>query len=169
MSLVPPRKVRKLQTTLHAKAKEAPSYRFYALYDKVSRRDVLDYAYRCCRANGGAPGVDGQRFEDIETYGRERWLDELTEALRTGTYRAEAVRRVDIPKPNGQTRPLGIPTVRTRVIQTAVIVVVGPIFEADLPPEQYASPPPRPSPAEYGVYARGRCGPIRPFRLPVPQ
>ena len=79
MSLVPPRKVRKLQTTLHAKAKEAPSYRFYALYDKVYRRDVLDYAYRCCRANGGAPGIDGQRFEDIETYGRERWLDELTE------------------------------------------------------------------------------------------
>ncbi len=138
MSLAPPRKVRKLQTTLHAKAKEAPSYRFYALYDKVYRRDVLDYAYRCCRANGGAPGIDGQRFEDIETYGRERWLDELTEALRTGSYRAEAVRRVAIPKPNGQTRPLGIPTVRTRVIQTAVVVVLGSIVEADLPPEQYA-------------------------------
>lgn len=121
---------------MHAKAKEAPSYRFYALYDKIYRRDVLNYAYCRCRANGGAPGIDGQRFEDIETYGRERWLDELTEALRTGSYRAEAVRRVEIPKPNGRTRPLGIPTVRTRVLQMAVVGVLGAIFEDDLPPEQ---------------------------------
>ena len=138
MSLTPPEKVWKLQKTLHAKAKEAPNYRFYALCDKVYRRDVLEHAYRCCRANGGVAGADGQTFDDIEAYGVERWLDELTEELRTGAYRADAVRRVYIPKANGKQRPLGIPTVKTRVVQMAVVLVLGPIFEADLPPEQYA-------------------------------
>ena len=138
MSLQPPEKTRKLQEALRAKAKEAPSYRFYLLYDKVHREDVLDYAYRRCRANGGAAGVDGERFEDIETYGVERWLSERADELRQKRYRPQAVRRVLIPKPDGSTRPLGIPTIRDRVVQTAAVLVLEPIFEGDLPPEQYA-------------------------------
>ena len=138
MSLQPPEKTRKLQETLHAKAKGSPGYRFYLLYDKVYREDVLAYAYRRCKANGGAAGVDEQSFVDIETHGIERWLAELAEQLRTKTYRPQAVRRVYIPKPDGSKRPLGIPTIRDRVVQTAVVVVLEPIFEADLPPEQYA-------------------------------
>ncbi len=138
MSLIPPVKVWKLQKALHAKAKESPDYRFYALYDKVYRRDVLEHAYRCCRANAGAPGVDEQSFADIESYGLNQWLDELTEELRSESYRADAVRRVYIPKSNGKQRPLGIPSVKTRVVQMATVLVLGPIFEADLPPEQYA-------------------------------
>jgi retron-type reverse transcriptase len=117
VSLVPPETVWKLQKTLHAKAKESPDYRFYALYDKVYRRDVLEHAYRCCRANAGAPGVDEQSFADIESYGLDRWLDELTEELRSESYRADAVRRVFIPKSDGKQRPLGIPSVKTRVGQ----------------------------------------------------
>jgi RNA-directed DNA polymerase len=114
VSLAPPTTVGKLQETLHAKAKGSPSYRFYALYDKVYRADVLWHALRVCQSNGGAPGVDGRTFEDIEKYGRQRWLDELAEELRTKRYRPEAVRRVWIPKPGqpGRTRPLGIPMVR---------------------------------------------------------
>ena len=140
MSLVPPQKVGKLQAALHAKAKGSPSYRFYALYDKVYRADVLWHAYRICQFHGGAPGVDGQTFENIEEYGQKRWLDELAEELRTKRYRPEPVRRVYIPKPGkpGQTRPLGIPTIKDRVVMTAVMVVLEPIFEADLQPEQYA-------------------------------
>ena len=111
MSLTTPIKVQKLQMTLRAKAKGSPNCRFHALYDKVYRMDVLTYAYALCKANKGAPGVDGQRFEDIELQGLERWLRELAEALRTKTYRPQAVRRVNIPKPDGRTRPLGIPTV----------------------------------------------------------
>ena len=98
MSLIPPFKVEKLQTTLHTKAKNSPDYRFYALYDKLYRRDILDFAFVRCLNNGGAPGVDGQSFADIETYGEERWLDELTEELRNETYRPRPVRRVFIPK-----------------------------------------------------------------------
>src|SRR5438067_9684891 len=97
MSLLPPTKVGKLQEALHAKAKKAPTYRFYALYDKVYRGDVLWHAYQCCRANGGAAGVDGQTFEDIEAYGVLKWLGELAEELRQKTYRPRAVRRVYIP------------------------------------------------------------------------
>ena len=138
MSLVPPVTVWKLQKALHAKAKESSDYRFYALYDKVYRRDVLEHAYRCCRANAGAPGVDEQSFAKIESYGLDRWLDELTEELRSESYRADAVRRVFIPKSDGKQRPLGIPSVKTRVVQMATVLVLGPIFEADLPPEQYA-------------------------------
>jgi RNA-directed DNA polymerase len=141
VSLATPPKVQKLQTTLHAKAKEAPGYRFYRLYDKIYRRDVLEFAYRRCRSNDGAPGVDGQTFEDVEAYGRDRWLDELTAELREKTYRPDPVRRVLIPKPDGKQRPLGIGTIRDRVVQAAVALVLEPIFEADLPTEQHAYRP----------------------------
>jgi len=105
MSLVTPASVQKLQTALHAKAKESPSFRFYALYDKVHRKDVLTYAYKCCRANGGAAGVDSQKFEDIEAYGVERWLDELAQELKSRTYQPLPVRRIFIPKSDGKQRP----------------------------------------------------------------
>jgi RNA-directed DNA polymerase len=143
MSLTPLPKVGKLQETLHAKAKKAPNYRFDALYDKVYRPEVLWHAYQCCRANDGAPGVDGQTFADIEAYGLTKWLGELAETLRGKTYRPQAVRRVYIPKPDGKQRPLGIPTVKDRVVQSAALVVLEPIFEADLQPEQYAYRPGR--------------------------
>jgi len=138
MSLTPPATVEKLQAALHTKAKEAPGYRFYALYDKVYRSDVLSYAYQRCRQNGGAAGVDGQTFADIQAYGEERWLAELTQELRGKTYRPQAVRRVWIAKADGSKRPLGIPTIRDRVVQMAAVLVLEPIFEADLPPQQYA-------------------------------
>ena len=143
MNLQPPVKTRKLQEALHAKAKEAPGYRFYLLYDKVYREDVLAHAYRRCRSKGGAPGVDGERFEDIESSGVERWLSERADELRQKTYRPQAVRRVYIPKPDGKKRPLGIPTIRDRVVQMAAVLVLEPIFEADLLPEQYAYRPGR--------------------------
>ncbi|WP_130417170.1 group II intron reverse transcriptase/maturase [Edaphobacter modestus] len=123
---------------LHAKAKESPDFRFYALYDKVYRTDVLVYAYQRCKANRGAAGMDNQTFEDIEQYGVERWLDELAQELKSRTYQPQPVRRVYIPKPDGKQRPLGIPTIRDRVVQTAAMSVLEPIFEADLQPEQYA-------------------------------
>ena len=114
-NLTTPNSVQKLQTALHAKAKAEPGYRFYALYDKISREDILAHAYAQCRSNKGAPGVDGQDFEDVETYGVERWLDELALALRQETYRPDPIRRVYIPKANGRLRPLGISTLRDRV------------------------------------------------------
>ena len=138
MSLPTLESVQKLQTALHAKAKGEPKYRFYALYDKVYRKDVLWMAWRRCLVNGGAPGVDGQTFEDIEAYGETKWLEELAEELRSKTYQPQAVRRVYIPKPDGKQRPLGIPTIKDRVVQTALLIVLEPIFEADLQPEQYA-------------------------------
>jgi group II intron reverse transcriptase/maturase len=138
-------KVGQLQKTLHTKAKESLNYRFYALYDKVYRADVLWHAHRICHVNGGAPGVDGQTFEDIEKYGRMKWLRELAEELRTKEYRPKPVRRVHIPKPGkpGRTRPLGIPTIKDRVVMTAATLVLEPIFEADLQPEQNAYRPNR--------------------------
>jgi RNA-directed DNA polymerase len=142
-SLTTPPTVQKLRAALHAKAKGAPGYRFYALYDKVYRPDVLAHAYHCCKANRGAAGVDGQTFGDIEVYGLERWLEELTKELQDKTYRPQAVRRVHIPKPDGKQRPLGIPTVRDRVVQMAAVIVLEPIYEADLQPEQYAYRPGR--------------------------
>src|ERR1017187_8007411 len=139
MSLSTPESVQKLQTALHAKAKDSPGFRFYALYDKVYRKDVLAFAYACCKANGGAAGVDHQTFEDIEAYGEERWLDELSQELKSRTYQPLPVRRVYIPKADGKTqRPLGIPAIRDRAAQTAAVLVLEPIFETDLQPEQYA-------------------------------
>lgn len=143
MSLVTPEKVRKLQKALHAKAKESPDFRFYALYDKLYRDDVLAFAFRRCSRNGGAAGVDGETFASIESYGVTRWLGELTEELRTKQYRPSPVLRQEIPKPGGGKRPLGIPTIRDRVAQTAVVLVLEPIFEADLPSEQYGYRPGR--------------------------
>src|SRR6516164_1319842 len=138
MSLATPESVQKLQAALHDKAKKSPNYRFYALYDKVHRKDVLAFAYACCKANGGVAGVDGQTFEDIGAYGVERWVDELTQELKSRTYRPLAVRRVYIPKPDGKQRPLGVPAIRDRTAETAAVLVLEPIFEADLQPEQYA-------------------------------
>ena len=143
MSLSPPVKVGTLQTALHTKAKSSPDYRFYALYDKIYRRDVLGFAYERCRANGGAPGADGQSFADIKAYGVDRWLDELAEELKDETYQPQPVRRVYIPKPDGKQRPLGIPCIKDRVAQMAAVVVLEPIFEADLEPEQHAYRPGR--------------------------
>src|SRR5215510_14793763 len=137
-NLATPKSVQKLQTALHAKAKAEAGYRFYALYDKISRDDILAHAYAQCRSNKGAPGIDGLDFADIEAYGVERWLTELALALRQETYRPEPIRRVYIPKANGKLRPLGISSVRDRVCMTAALLVLEPIFEADLPSELYA-------------------------------
>ena len=137
-NLSTPKSVQKLQRALHAKAKAEAGYRFYALYDKIHREDILTHAYAQCCSNKGAPGVDGQEFADVEAYGVQRWLGELALALREETYRPEPIRRVFIPKANGKLRPLGISTLRDRVCMTAALFVLEPIFEADLPPEQYA-------------------------------
>jgi group II intron reverse transcriptase/maturase len=128
---------------LHAKAKSEPGFRFYALYDKISREDILAHAWAQCRSNKGAPGVDGLDFANIEAYGVQRWLGELALALRNEEYRPDSIRRVLIPKANGKLRPLGISTLRDRVCMTAAMLVLEPIFEADLPPEQYAYRPGR--------------------------
>ncbi len=138
MSLPTLDSVQKLRMALHAKAKGAPETRFYTLYDKIYRKDVLWLAHRRCWINQGVPGVDGQTFADIEEYGLTKWLDELAEELRKKTYQPEPVRRVYIAKPDGKQRPLGIPTIRDRVVQTAVLLILEPIFEADLQPEQHA-------------------------------
>jgi len=142
-NLSTPKSVQKLQTALHAKAKAEAGYRFYALYDKIYREDILGHAYAQCRSNNGAPGVDGQEFAEVEAYGVQRWLGELALALREETYRPDPIRRVFIPKANGKLRPLGISTLRDRVSMTAAMLVLDPIFEADLPPEQYAYRPGR--------------------------
>lgn len=138
MSLPTLNSVQKLRRALHAKAKGEPETRFYTLYDKVSRQDVLWQAYRLCWINQGKPGVDGQTFRDIEECGLTKWLEELAEELRKKTYQPQPVRRVYIPKPDGKQRPLGIPTIKDRVVQTAVLLILEPIFEADLQPEQHA-------------------------------
>jgi RNA-directed DNA polymerase len=125
-NLETPESIQRLQTALHVKAKEEPEYRFYLLYDKIYRLDVLNHAYRSCKANKGSAGVDGVRFEDIEAYGEVRWLGELAERLKRKDYRPEAVKRVWIPKPNGKLRPLGIPMIADRVVQTAAMIVLEP-------------------------------------------
>jgi RNA-directed DNA polymerase len=143
MSLETPIKVQALQRKLSEKAKREPSYRFYTLYDKIWREDVLAYAYAVAKANQGAPGVDGQSFVGIELLGREAWLAGLAQEVRTGTYQPQAVRRVLIPKAGGGERPLGIPTIRDRVVQTAVKLILEPIFEVDLEPNAYGYRPGR--------------------------
>ncbi len=143
MSLRTPDSIRTLQRKLYGKAKTEPDFRFYILYDKVWRADILSHAYDLARANQGAPGVDGVTFEQIETVGLQNWLTRLGEELRTQTYRCQPVRRVMIPKPGGGERPLGIPTIRDRVVQTAAKLVLEPIFEADLDPAAFGYRPKR--------------------------
>ncbi|MBV1800384.1 group II intron reverse transcriptase/maturase [Siccirubricoccus sp. G192] len=126
---------------MQAKAKAEPACRFYSLWDKVCRKDVLQEAYRRCRANAGAPGVDRESFDRIEAKGVERWLEGLREEFTSGQYAPKPLLRVWIPKSNGGRRPLGIPTIRDRVAQMAVMLVIGPIFEADLLPQQYGFRP----------------------------
>ena len=143
MSLTTPSQVRELQIKLYRKAKNEPGYRFYMLYDKIYREDILAHAYARARANQGAPGVDGQTFEQIESAGLEEWLTGIRQELRNKTYRPQPVRRVRIPKPGGGERPLGIPSIRDRVVQTAAKIVLEPIFEADLEPSAYGYRPKR--------------------------
>jgi RNA-directed DNA polymerase len=141
MSLTTPSKIRELQIKLYRKAKNEPEYRFYQLYDKVYREDILDHAYELARANHGAPGVDGESFEDIESRGLGEWKNGLREELRNKTYQPQPVRRVMIPKPGGGERPLGIPTIRDRVAQTAAKLILEPIWEAELEPNAYGYRP----------------------------
>ncbi len=137
----PHARVRTLQTSLQAKAKAEPAFRFYSLWDKVYRWDVLEVAYRRCRRNGGRAGVDGERFQDVEAQGLAGWLETLQQELRSKRYAPQPLRRVWIPKANGGRRPLGIPTLRDRVVQMAMHMVLAPIFEPDLEASQYAFRP----------------------------
>jgi RNA-directed DNA polymerase len=145
VSLATPEKIRTLQEKLYVKAKSEPEFRFYLLYDKVWRADILEHAYRLCRSNGGAAGVDRVTFDQIEAAegGLEGWLRTLAMELQEERYRPQAVRRVMIPKPDGGERPLGIPTVRDRVVQQAAKLVMEPIFEADFEPNAYGYRPGR--------------------------
>jgi len=144
MVLSTPEKIRTLQRKLYIKAKQEPDFRFYALYDKLTRADILGFAYRLVRANKGAPGIDGRTFEAIETQeGKEQFLARLREELIHKTYRSDMVRRVWIPKPDGSRRPLGIPTIRDRVVQTAAKIIIEPIFEADFCEHSYGFRPNR--------------------------
>jgi len=137
MSLTTPGKIRELQIKLYRKAKNEPGYRFYQLYDKVYREDILSHAYQLARANHGSPGVDGESFEGIESKGLEEWLKGLREELRKRSYQPQPVRRVMIPKHGGGERPLGIPTIRDRVAQTAAKLILEPIWEAEMEPNAY--------------------------------
>jgi len=143
MSLETPDKIRSLQRKLYCKAKAEPAFRFYVLYDKICREDILSHAYALARANAGAPGVDGITFEQIDSSGLEAWLAALRDELVTKTYRPDPVRRVMIPKPGGGERPLGIPTIRDRVVQAAAKIVLEPIFEADFEDGAYGYRPRR--------------------------
>jgi RNA-directed DNA polymerase len=143
MSLTTPDKIRTLQRKLYLKAKTEPAFRFYLLYDKIHRTDVLRHAYDLVRANRGAPGIDGVTCAAIEAGGLEDWLGGVEADLRSKTYQPQPVRRVMIPKPGGGERPLGIPTIRDRVVQTATKLVLEPIFEADLEPSAYGYRPGR--------------------------
>jgi RNA-directed DNA polymerase len=133
--------VQTLQTSLEAKAKAEPAYRFYSLWDKVYRADVLRVADRRCRANRGAPGYDGISFKQIEDQGLVGWLEGLQQELMAGDYQSQPLLRVWIPKAQGGQRPLGIPTLRDRVVQMAMLLVIGPLFEVDLLPRQYGFRP----------------------------
>ena len=143
MSLETPDKIRSLQRKLYCKAKAEPAFRFYLLYDKICREDILGHAYELSRANAGAPGVDGMTFEEIDASGVEGWLAGLRDELVSKTYRPDPVRRAMIPKPGGGERPLGIPTIRDRVVQAAAKIVLEPIFEADFEDSAYGYRPRR--------------------------
>jgi RNA-directed DNA polymerase len=143
VSLQTPEKIQTLQRGLYAKAKQEPAFRFYTLYDKLYRPDILEHAWRLTRAKGGAAGVDGVTFEKIEEYGVEKWLAELGKELQERTYQPQAVRRVMIPKPGGGERPLGIPTIKDRVAQRAALIVLEPIFEADMEASAFGYRPKR--------------------------
>jgi RNA-directed DNA polymerase len=143
MSLQTPAKIRMLQRKLYLKAKEEPTYRFYLLYDKIYREDMLAHAYHLAKLNHGAPGVDGQTFEMIESGDLEKWLEGIRNELRDKTYQPQPVRRVMIDKPGGGQRPLGIPTIKDRTVQAAAKLVLEPIFEADMEPEAYGYRPKR--------------------------
>jgi len=132
MSLATPEKIRTLQRKLYYKAKQEPAFRFFQLYDKMYRKDILNHSYRLSRQAGGSPGVDGITFEDIEEQGKDEWLALIGKELHAKTYMPDSVRRVMIPKPNGGERPLGIPTIKDRIVQTAAKLILEPIFEADL-------------------------------------
>jgi RNA-directed DNA polymerase len=143
MSLATPIAIRTLQRKLYRKAKAEPGFCFYLLYDKIYREDILYHAYALARTNAGAPSVDGKTFAAIEASGLEKWLTGLREELISKTYRPDRVRRVTIPKPGGGERPLGIPTIRDRVVQTATKLVLEPIFEADFEDNVYGYRPVR--------------------------
>jgi group II intron reverse transcriptase/maturase len=141
--LATPERIQELQKKLYQKAKQDREFRFYALYDKVYRKDILEHAYHLVRANKGAPGIDGIVFEAIEEQGAERYLEQIAEELRSKTYKPSPVRRVYIPKPDGSRRPLGIPTIKDRVVQMAVKLVIEPLFEADFQDCSYGFRPGR--------------------------
>ena len=143
MSLKTPVKIRTFQRKLYLKAKAEPDYRFYLLYDKVYREDTVYHAYRLAKANGGSPGVDGVTFGMIESEGLEEWLSGIRTELKDKAYKPQPVKRVMIPKAGGGKRPLGIPTIRDRVVQTALKLVIEPIFEADLEDNTYGYRPER--------------------------
>jgi RNA-directed DNA polymerase len=143
VSLRTPDKIRDLQSKLYRKAKNEPEFRFYQLYDKLYREDILEHAYALAKANDGAPGVDGESFEAIESKGLKEWLNGLGRELHNKTYKPQPVRRVLIPKPGGGERPLGIPTIRDRVAQTAAKLILEPIWEAELEPNAYGYRPGR--------------------------
>ena len=157
MSLRTPEKIRRLQRKLYVAAKEDPKRRFHQLYDKVYRKDILYYAYCAAREQNGAPGVDGESFADIEKEGEMKWLRRMEEELHKRTYKPDPVRRVMIPKPGGGERPLGIPTIRDRVVQTAAKVVMEPIFEADFEDSAYGYRPRRSAQEAVQEVHRGLC------------
>lgn len=134
-------KIQEFRRKLYEKAKADPKYRFYSLYDKTYRKDIIAEAYRKVKANGGTSGIDGETIEDIEAQGVEGYLAVLREELKSGNYQPKAVRRVYIPKANGKQRPLGIPTIRDRIVQTAFLLVLEPIFEADFTETSYGFRP----------------------------
>ena len=167
MSLATPTAIRSLQRKLYRKAKAEPAFRFYLLYDKIYRDDIFRHAYALARANAGAPGTDGMTFAAIEASGLESWLAGLREELISKTYRPDPVRRVMIPKLDGSERPLGIPTIRDRVVQTAAKLVLEPIFEADFEDSAYGYRPARGAVdtvkevhRQPGLHRRGRRRPI---------
>jgi RNA-directed DNA polymerase len=140
--LTTPEHIQELQRKLYQKAKQEAGFRFYALYDKVYRKDIIEHAYHLVKANKGAPGIDGITFEAVEE-GAERYVETIAEELRTKTYKPLPVRRVYIPKPDGSMRPLGIPTIKDRVVQMAVKLIIEPIFEVDFQDSSYGFRPGR--------------------------